>query len=94
MTRFHSIFFAGALLSLLACSGSAELITIYAVPNKTVIGFGEELQLDLYAKLDPGIGGEVLWYPPNGDPPKLGIVAALGKVGFDMRIRGITGSCG
>ncbi len=64
-------------------------VTIRAVPNKTALAPGEELQLDLFAKLDPAIGGATFWHPVSG-PAKPATVLALVVSAFDMRITGNT----
>ncbi len=75
---------------LCALTAHADTITIRAEPSKAAVQPGEVFQIKVFAKLDPGIGGATIWYPPNGGPPKDATVAALLLSTFGMRVTGNT----
>jgi hypothetical protein len=63
-----------------------ETITIHIKPDKTVMQLDDTLKLEFWAKLDPGIGAQVLWNPGNGFPPEWGIVLSHDTTQFLMQV--------
>ncbi len=70
-----------ALGSLSGKKAFAETVTLHVKADKSVLLPGEHLTLDVFARLDPGVGAPSFWYPPNGGSPIPGTVAALGGFG-------------
>jgi hypothetical protein len=49
-------------------------ITIHLKPDKEVMQLNDTLKVEVWAKLDPGVGAQVLWNPGNGNPLEWGTV--------------------
>jgi len=57
-------------------------ITIHLKPDKGVMQLSDTLKVEVWAKLDPGVGAQVLWYPPFGYPPEWGTVVGTSLTQF------------
>jgi len=74
-----------ALMWLMGCALTAfgqKTVTIHLKPDKTVMQPEDVLTIEIWGRLDPGVGSQVLWNPGNGNPIELGTVEALGIAQF------------
>jgi hypothetical protein len=76
----------------LACSGPAHAqddVVLHIIADKSVVMPGESVKLQLWARLEPGVGAPSLWNLP-GSPPEWGTVHALHSISFNVYLVGAT----
>jgi hypothetical protein len=76
---------AGMVVCYSATSGQ-ETITLTVKADKQVVAPGESLKIEVWARLDPGVGSATTWNPLQGGPPEPGVVTQLGLTQFDLFI--------